>query len=313
MTQIRAAFDIGSSQHKLTVAQCSPQSQPRILHHAAIRVPLADSLTPQHSLPPYILSASHAALRSLKAAAISHGATHFAAIATHVFRVSENGPQHIASLSSTHNISITTLNSTEEGLLAFSTISLYPLDVSTAVVWDSGGASTQLTHRHFHQYVVHSLPLGSSAVRAAYKRLNSIPKLVEWLSSFITHPSDPRLTQKMTSQTVLAIGGPTSMFALAQSRLPTQSFTEEQVRRLFPVVQKEPRQYVLSVLPKLVLLAELMKAYSISVVRHIPSNGNCVGLLLSQDPRFWQHRNRPEDACSTPDEIPIPQRQSASC
>lgn len=291
MSVIRAAFDIGSSHHKLTVALLTasdPHPTVRILHQSHVRIPLADSLTNHNTLPSDILATSHAAIASLKKEAISHGASQFAAIATHVFRVAANGQAHLDSLSARHAMSVTILSPLEEGVLAFNTVlptANVPSD--SLVVWDSGGASTQWTHVHQAAYGVHALPVGSVSVRAAYRALPHVPTLCTWVDKFAVPIQDPVLAEKLRTACVVGIGGPSSMFALASDLVGHPVFTQRQVMRVVEDTPWQP-QHALTIRPKLVLLARLMMLYRISTVTHVPANGSCVGLLLSDDARFWE-------------------------
>lgn len=137
MVPVRAAFDIGSSHHKLTVARLHPKNPLvlDILHSSSIRVPLADALrtssssssaaessvNPATALPDEALTASWRAVTELKARAKAHGATVFSAVATAVFRAASNGPLYLTRLSATHAIHISVLSAEDEGALAFRT------------------------------------------------------------------------------------------------------------------------------------------------------------------------------------------------
>lgn len=319
MLVIRAAFDLGSSQHKLTVAAVDPcmPSSLTILHSAAIRVPLADSLTSTTQLPTSILSHSTNAVRTLHRVAISHGATSFCAIATQVFRVATNGSSHLSMLSHKFSFPISILSASDEGQLAFATVlqhesvrlqnmshALAPCasvvnDSANLVVWDSGGGSSQWAHvpgAHASGVAVHTLPLGSGVVRAAFGKVGSMSRrasaLGVWIRERVTRLTDEELSEKCREGMVLAIGSSTSMFAIG-GRLWGETFTLRQVEiGVDQVIEdwENGRLEGLDVyrdLPKLVLLRELMKGYEIHVVRWVPANGSCVGLLTCNDERFW--------------------------
>lgn len=324
---IRAALDIGSSNHKLSVALIHPPNSnslshpaPTILHQAAIRVPLADSFSNSHdqNLPPHILSSSLAAIRTLTASAITHGATQFAAIATQVFRVAHNGRAHLNQIEHVFGIQVKILSSMEEGQLAFWSVLAshtlnhihHTMSFPDLVVWDSGGASSQWTHifSHSNTYGVHALPVGSSSVRAAHRTLKYISSLREWVRSNATDIHDVHLKAKLRTGNVVGLGGPTSMFALASVHVGSPVFTSFHVQQVFDQVQEKDRE---NVLPKLVLLAELMDAYSIARVTYMPLNGSCLGLLASRDKYFWGE-NLSQDNSKT-SVLSLPEQVSRSC
>lgn len=64
------------------------------------------------------------------------------------------------------------------------------------------------------------------------------------------------------------------------------SFNKEDVWQAADEIERGGEQEM-TVLPKLVLLAELMGKYGIERVRYVPGNGNCVGLLATEEERFW--------------------------
>lgn len=179
MSQIRAAFDIGSSHHKLTVARIDPASPSscdctpsvHVLHSCSVRVGLADALCADGTLSASVLQASRAAIQKLQAVARSYGADAMCGIATAVFRTASNGNQYLSSV----DMPMSILCSMDEGVLAYRT-ALYVDGLMTSsrrreakkkfghghghgqgheygfgyddgdvVVWDSGGGSTQFT------------------------------------------------------------------------------------------------------------------------------------------------------------------------
>lgn len=256
MTQvIRAAFDLGSSHHKMTVAAVDVHDSTNvtILHSATIRVPLADALTQSNDnvLPPLVLAKSRSALQNLRALAKQYGATEFAAIATQVFRVASNGYRFLKHLSSTTAIPITILTSEDEGALAYATVAVMnatPQQVGAhasadgqPVVWDSGGGSTQFCMCANGTFIVHALPLGSGGVRAHFTAMlqcrstdvhTAVRRLAYWINARAHTVIDFHLARAMQSTNVVTIGGPTCMFALVAARLQRTAFTSRDVTAL---------------------------------------------------------------------------------
>lgn len=323
-TEIRAAFDLGSSQHKMSVAAVTAHSL-TVLHSASIRVPLADALhlSADAALPPHVLRASHAAVRELRASALAFGVSRFSAVATHVFRVATNGAAHLAALAAAHALPVVVVSACDEGVLALATVSfssLSPSDPASSrphsgdaatVAWDCGGGSSQLCTRlsdtdqcdmpDGSPFAVHALPFGSSAVRAVFANAaGPLRRRVAVLSSWVcararaTPIQSPVLSARLRAHHVRAVGGATSMFALASARVANAVLRRRDIAALvratvdrYSAEELQDCDEVVAVLPKLVLLLQLMIAYDVRSVRYVPGNGNCVGLLSSNDARFW--------------------------
>lgn len=301
---VRAAFDIGSSQHKVVVASVD-DSGVHVLYSHAIRVPLADILATQSRqiLPQHALDDSRRALRMLRAHAVAAGASEFAAVATQVFRTAHNGLEYLQRLAAEESVRITLVTVAEEGVLAFRAAQVgYPLGSphyvqrESVVVWDCGGSSLQLTHFDVvsSTHEVLGVPIGSSTVRNAFLSSGACPsstsQLAKWISDNAT-PLSPQLEQKLALRhvAVVGIGGQTSMFSIVAAHKRHSEFFLADVRRAISDEIRFARDYS-KTLPKLVLLAEVMKLYKIQKVRHVASNGSCIGLLTTCSSRLWRPR-----------------------
>lgn len=299
-SHIRAAFDIGSSHHKLTVAHIhadapTDSSTPpnlTILHSSSIRVPLAESLnnTPSKNLPSSILQQSRTAINTLRSKAISLGAQSMSAIATAVFRSASNGPSYLSTL----GMPVTILSAEDEGAFAFRTAMVTSCDVQVkernTIVWDSGGGSTQWTFlNQDNEFIVHALPFGSGVVRKAFvDRANNVALLAEWIKGKVIHYNNVVLNNAITQKIVVGIGNDSSMFAIAATIKGSVSFNACDVdKAISKYVNSGNQVEITSAVPKLVLLKVLMQLYGIHCVRWSKANGSCIGLLISQDIRFW--------------------------
>ncbi|CDF38818.1 unnamed protein product [Chondrus crispus] len=286
MSVVRAAFDLGSSHHKLVVALTSPNAAPTILLSTSIRVALADALSDTRHLPPAALRASRLAFHRLHALALTYRPSACTAVATAVFRTARNGHLYLTSLP----LPVHILDPETEGALAFASAMLayspcaFRHDV---VVWDSGGASTQWAMQGDAAFHVRAIALGSSSVRAVYRRDRSVCVLKEYIARLAGSPGEVLASRLERGAVVLGIGSDASMFALAASR-KGGVFSQADVWQAVDEIQSRGEEMEeITVLPKLVLLAELMVRYRIPRVRYVKGNGSCVGLLASAEERFW--------------------------
>lgn len=285
MPVVRAAFDLGSSHHKLVVAATSPGRAPTILLSTSIRVALADALTDTQHLPASALLASRLAFHRLHTLALSYRPAAFTAVATAVFRTARNGQPHLAALP----VRVHVLDADTEGALAFASATVaYPPCArrQDVVVWDSGGASTQWAVPSEDGVHVRAVTLGSSSVRAVYREGRSVERLRGFVGTLAGEPGCVLASRLERGALVVGIGSDSSMFGLAAGR-KGDVFSEEDVWEAVEEVRVCGGEQEMAVLPKLVLLAELMALYRIDAVRYVKGNGNCVGLLASEDERLW--------------------------
>jgi len=172
--EIRGALDIGSSQHKLVVAEVSKDNAiiHRILLERQCPVYLNDRLVAAGGkvLPEDVLEQSAKVLKELVESARLLGATQVAGVATAVFRKASNGQSYLKDITSKLQIHVVLVTQQIEGELGFWTAcaaiqrSPSAQDSEPApdgaafdnlVAWDSGGGSFQLS----------TLPISSGSSR----------------------------------------------------------------------------------------------------------------------------------------------------
>jgi len=186
--EIRAALDIGSSQHKMMVAEVVQYNGSyhisKVLHEQQIAVYLNDSFVSGKSkdLSREILSESEEALQVLIAKARSLGATRITGVATAVFRKAKNGEKYLQNVSAEFGIKIVLVTQQMEGELGYLTACAHtvPSPASTIphtkiVSWDSGGGSFQLTSQSSKTKVisVYQGPIGNANVLALLSKIRS--------------------------------------------------------------------------------------------------------------------------------------------
>lgn len=186
---------------------------------------------------------------------------------------------------------VSVLDADTEGKLAYASamVSVKGKVGEEAVVWDSGGASTQWTLvRGDGDVFVRAVAVGSSSVRAMYRCGRDVGELRRWVRRVAGLPGDVLERRIRGGATVLGIGNEASMFALVAGKVARETFRETDVWDVVREMEGRGEEgEMVTMLPKLVLLGELMAAYGIERVRYVEGNGNCVGMLASEKERFW--------------------------
>lgn len=146
----RAAFDLGSGSLKLLVADVDTDTQHivKYIYSTAIRVSLSDDLAKSSdgSFSQEIQRQVKAVMNKLTLQAKLHQAQHYIGVATQAFRLAKNGEQLIADVAREQGFLIHLISQEEEGALGFaSAVELSRGDPQTAVVWDIGSGSFQVT------------------------------------------------------------------------------------------------------------------------------------------------------------------------
>ena len=179
---VRASFDIGSSSTKMQCCEYSRNGGINTLSGQERPVPFGANYlkSSDGSLSESIQLSGLAVLQELKAEAEHFGASEFSAIATEVFRKASNGNEYLDRVRFL-GISVTVLTQELEARLGFDSaliMSGMELDATEVCVWDSGGASFQISSRNreeengtyvstFHTYMG---SLGSSVCTAMLMR-----------------------------------------------------------------------------------------------------------------------------------------------
>ena len=194
--------------------------------------------------------------------------------------------------STTASATIPTATSSETGIIQHDTGSSSSMSADSYLVYEGpwGSASalqhllTRIQNGVFSEGCTAN-PVTVEHVDAAISSISAIlPSIPDWLQRAVSN-----------GRTCVAMGGPTSMFNIAKVALAQRStFTcdeiEEATRALaghsdadmemagFP----EPKLVV----PKLCLLAAVLRATGIDHMTYTPTNGGCRGVLLSKS--FWR-------------------------
>ena len=151
MTERRAAFDIGSGSTKLQCAVIDTASGKIIEKLFGVERPQAYGIALQQSPDGHLSEAIQQTgvdlFLELKQIAVEkYNCIRFAAVATEVFRRAKNGADVLERLQKTTGLEITLVNQELEAELGFSSVvAESKQDPENACVWDSGGASFQIT------------------------------------------------------------------------------------------------------------------------------------------------------------------------
>lgn len=148
--QIRAGFDIGSGETKMTVAEvdvCQKKTL-KILIEDRAKVSYQEDLnrSNDNSLSDSISNAGLKVLLDMKSKAEALKPSHYQGVATSAFRKAANGASVAKTLSQKSGIEIRVISQEEEGLIGrAAALSLLKQVPPTATVWDVGGGSQQIT------------------------------------------------------------------------------------------------------------------------------------------------------------------------
>lgn len=149
-TEIRGAIDVGSGTTNLKVAKVDPQTNKiiSIIFQQTIPVAYQKQLeqSPNNEFNQEIMNEGIHSIKTLKDAALSHGAKRVVAIATAAFRSAANGQAFAREIEKQTGVQVRIIDQDEEGILGFrGALALTPVQPQDAVVWDIGGGSMQLT------------------------------------------------------------------------------------------------------------------------------------------------------------------------
>lgn len=228
--EIRAALDIGSGATKLKVAQVDLKTNKisKVLFEKVLPIPFEESLeeSKDTTFSAEIMNQGIAGLLELKNDAKEQGAKKVVALATAAFRKAKNAPQYIQEIKEKTGITVIVFSQTQEGKIAFRG-AIAECDVAcfnTAVVWDIGGGSFQLTTENEKDEVVMSKGTFASVAFQNYiitkiqgKQLSkktSTPnpitreeanKAIAYAKEF-SQQIDPYIRQKVKNKDTLLIG-----------------------------------------------------------------------------------------------------------
>lgn len=239
---ILACFDIGSGSVKLECTQRLPSGQLYTLRSEQMEVLLGEDLKKdtgqKRLLSEEIRLKSAKAFEHLRDIAIDIGATRYRAIATEVFRDALNGAEHLESLEQLAAPlvgEIRLISQDTEGFLGYRTgLAVAPdliPDDNDILVWDSGGASFQITgkpptgrkinakwgsstatHAMVSKVQMNDFSVTQSANPASSAHIEATTRMIR--NSIIDQCRIPPFCGTLSNiPTIVAIGGETSIFA----------------------------------------------------------------------------------------------------
>lgn len=313
--QIRAAFDVGSGQTKMTVAvvdEATGRPQ-KVLHEEEVVVLVGHDFKKSKTgmLSEAILAELRTVLERYRTIAVGLGAEELAGVATAAFRESKNGGDFIQKLKSEFGIDLKLISQAEEGRLGFLTaVAASGKQASRVIAWDSGGASFQISTEGKSGLDVYEGPWGASKVLAA------VVEKVQGKDFTVVHTANPasltdlkalhtliQKSLKPASTTlqaqlkrlkgeVVAIGGPFCPFQMVNLAIGSQTFTKEQVWKAIEELAgktdqelarfPEPEMF----LPRLTLIHAVMEHFGISRVHYVKTVGSTMGILMT--PHIWE-------------------------
>lgn len=186
----RAAFDLGSGSLKLLVADVDSETQHvlKYIYSTTIKVPLSDDLakSPDASFSTEIQHQVKDVMSTLSKQARLHRAQRYFGVATEAFRLANNGKQLIAEVAGEQGFPIHIISQQEEAELGFaSAVELSNGDPDTAVVWDIGNGSFQVTWKGDETVKAYLGHFGKTPMR------NLIIKDIQGKSLENTHSPNP--------------------------------------------------------------------------------------------------------------------------
>lgn len=311
---VKAAFDVGSGQTKVTIAEVDETTgRPiRILFADETALLVGHDLkrSKDGNLSDEILTKLKTVLNDYRDIAIKLNAEDLAGVATAVFRESKNGADFIRSVREESGINLQLISQEEEGKIGFATaVAASGKSATQIIAWDSGGASFQISIEVDDQLFVYKGPWGASKVVAAMieiqgkdfdqvqdpnpVKLEDAFALKDKIEKSLSHAS-LALRNKLLDPSieVVAIGGHFSMFNIAVIATGSNLFTKEQIAQSIEdlvgsTTEELARQFPEAemVLPRLTLIYAVMDHFGINKVKYTPTVGSTLGIFIS--PRFW--------------------------
>lgn len=315
--QVRAAFDVGSGQTKITVAVVDELSgRPKQVLFAEETVVLVGhdfKKSKNGTLSDAVLSELKNVLLHYRDIAKGLGAEDMAGVATAVFRESKNGGEFIQKMREELGIGLKLISQAEEGRMGFLTaVAASGKQPHEIVAWDSGGGSFQITNEGEQGLCVYEGPWGASKVLAAIvdkvqgkdftkvqtanpaslKDIKALHAIVQ--NTLRTPPPDLHAKLANPAVEVIAIGGPYSPFRMATLAIGMDIFTKQQVWQAIEELAGRTDQQLAQfpepemLLPRLTLVHAVMDHFDMSQVRYTPTVGSTLGILMTG--HFWVAR-----------------------
>mmetsp|Transcript_3486 Transcript_3486/g.6548 ORF Transcript_3486/g.6548 Transcript_3486/m.6548 type:complete len:338 (-) Transcript_3486:547-1560(-) len=318
----RAAFDIGSNQHKLVIADVDGNRVKRILFSMQEQVLLQQGFLSSggDSIPLQTLDRSMDVLRRFKGICSSEFSVPvecMSGIGTAVFRKARNGAEYLNQVRRELGIRLSLASQDEEARIGFLTaVALHGGDSDTIASWDAGGGSFQLADSNMNYFLG---PCGDSDVcetlvsrirRARFEPGSSVnPVSLDEVNAVI-EDIRARISQQLTlgkppqwlaNKQVVSFGFLTSAFRICTDVAGNPRFEPAQLRRELqrlvgkndeqiqselnatsPHPRQDPYPEVGMALPKIALVLSVMLALKIDRLQYYETNGSCLGLLLHE-------------------------------
>ncbi len=294
--QTRAAIDVGSGSTRVLVAlvnHCEGRIK-EVLFDDEQAVPYRDSMVEGQNLSPGMMAQGKALLATYVAKSKELKATKIAAVGTEVFRRALNGASFVEEVNRDLGLNMVIIDQQFEARLGYSSV-LSQADISeNVVVWDVGGASTQITAKVngqfqyylpkygsvvFKKYVIQDLqkknpedvnspnpvhPLISQKAEASVLKSLNQEGYPEWLTTLLSNPGTR----------VYGIGGVHMYSIQGQIKNGRNNYTEKEVAEtLKKQLKKTDKQiggeYAATEVTNLVMVKAFLKALNMKVVHPI--------------------------------------------
>ena len=311
----RAAFDIGSAQIKMQVSDVDLKANKivNVLLTDFATVGLRENIAKNRDgkLSSDIQNKTVDAISELMKKAAPFHPDSYHAVATEALRLAKNNDVLVERIKNETGLPVTIISQEEEGILGFiSAVSEADVDLDTAISWDFGGGSFQITTRYKDDYSVYQGRLGKVPIKNALLKIQEkdIEKIVtpnpisqseaDQAIQFIqenVREIPEELRQKLNRPDVVVLGiGINPLWGMPQSthfdrervleELKSRLNLDDEAIRIKDSIQKENAAYRVS---NLILVYGVMKALDIDQVRYVGTQGaNAIGVLLS--PQYWQ-------------------------
>lgn len=313
---VKAAFDVGSGQTKVTIAVIDDHTgrPTKILFAEETPILLGHDLKQSKDgmLSAKILAVAEKVINEYRNLALQHGAVEMAGVATAVFRESKNGADFIAKVRSEMGIDLRLITQKEEGRIGFLTaVASSGKAAEQVIAWDTGGASFQISaEKNADELLVYQGAWGASKVLAAMVEevqgkdfskihtanpatIDHVIALQKIVLKSLKTPSIELLNKfKNPGITVVGVGGPFSIYRMAEIAHGRREYTKEDVWAAIEKLAGSSNEDLAAtypepemVIPRLTLLYTIMDFFEIKKVLYTPTTGNTLGILIS--PQFW--------------------------
>ena len=314
--QRRAAFDIGSGTIKMLVADIDI-STGKILHHLFIdRIPLKlrENLNSDQKFDANTQTLVIEALQTLKSRAAAFHPQAYSAIATESMRLALNGPELAKRIEEETGIPVFIVSQEEEGIIGFLTaVDAADIDANSALSWDSGAGSFQMTTKQADQFVIYRGRLGIVPMKCAILNIQgknldaSTPNPIsdsqfQEATAFIKNTVGElpqELKKKISNPNTVILGlGVNSLWGMQEKLDYTRTDVlkaislrlnlNDEAISLLPSFNNR-KTFTPDAVSNLILTQGVMEAFNIHEVRYVGASpsGNAAGILLS--PQYWKY------------------------